>query len=217
MPLELLERGSRHHRRLEELSFDQLRRRLPISALVNSLSLAPITTETGLELPWDTHRARHFVCDCAQHMLASAGEHDPRLAACIDTARQYADGLCTAEELERARQEALAASRSRGVSTAAIALAVAECAVAPALEGWPARALYLYRCAAAEVACDAALAELIEPDAQPHLSDDEAELRSQADLDQRLERIRVHAQQAEQRWQGQRLLAVLSVTASARW
>ncbi len=71
---------------------------------------------------WDERTARLFACDCAEDALQSA---DPSvrdvLAAAIATARRYADGLATREELDAAWAAASAAAWAAASAAASAA------------------------------------------------------------------------------------------------
>jgi len=61
---------------------------------------------------WNKDTARLFACDCAEHVLPlfeAKRPHDPRPRQAIETARRYADGKASIEELRAAWEAAGAA------------------------------------------------------------------------------------------------------------
>ena len=75
---------------------------------------------------WNERNARLFACDCAEHVLhlyehAYPGDDRPRLA--IETARAYANGKATEDELSAARDAARAAAMAAAMAAAAWAAA----------------------------------------------------------------------------------------------
>jgi hypothetical protein len=66
------------------------------------------------KLPWDDRIARLFACDCAERVVHLCGDDprgdDPRPRQAIDTARRYAEGEATDEELHIAAAAARAAA-----------------------------------------------------------------------------------------------------------
>ena len=65
------------------------------------------------ETAWDERMARLFACDCAEHVLPIYEKDypkDPRPRKAVETARAYADGKATKEELAAARNAAWAAA-----------------------------------------------------------------------------------------------------------
>lgn len=57
---------------------------------------------------WNSRTARLFACDCAERVMHFSP--DPRVAACISTARRFANGEATGAELAAARAAAEAAA-----------------------------------------------------------------------------------------------------------
>jgi hypothetical protein len=63
---------------------------------------------------WNDRNLRHFACDCAERVLPIFERdypHDTRPRVAIATARKFADGLATSEELHAARGAAWGAAR----------------------------------------------------------------------------------------------------------
>ena len=64
---------------------------------------------------WNERTARLFACDCAERVLKNfedVCEDDGRVRKCINTARRFARGKATKEELSAARSAAWSAARS---------------------------------------------------------------------------------------------------------
>jgi len=67
------------------------------------------------ETAWDERRSRLFAADCAErvlHIYESRYPGDSRVRECIDTARRYANGQATMEELDAAGDAAWDAVRT---------------------------------------------------------------------------------------------------------
>ncbi len=75
-------------------------------ALVDMLSSERLTCADAV---WcachamDDRQRRHFSCDCAQSVLHLA--RNPVFAGCLATARRYADGAATGEEISKTDEE----------------------------------------------------------------------------------------------------------------
>lgn len=204
-------RPPRRHR-LEDVLFIQHRGRVPIAALLNNLSMAPISTHTGLELTWNTRLARRFVCESAAHVLPffeAAAAHDARPRDCLLAAQRFADGELDEAALLVARQGALEASRVFGLAASSAALAAAECALPADWESWPARVLWTCRRAAGEAAYETTFEQAAPELERRRTQHEDRRLAEHARIELLAEQTRLEAQHREQSWQSQRLLEIL--------
>ena len=111
------------------------------------------------ETEWDERTARLFACDCAEHVLYLYERdypEDMRPRNAIETARRYASGQATKEELSAARAAACDATREAARDAARNAAWAAACDAACAADGAAVcDAAWAAACAAV---CDAAWA-----------------------------------------------------------
>jgi hypothetical protein len=86
---------------------------------------------------WNERTERLFACDCAERALARVANPDPRSVAAIETARRFANGTATKDELAAAAAAADAAADARAAAWAA-ADAAANAAAAAWAAAWAA-------------------------------------------------------------------------------
>jgi len=152
---------------------------------------------------WNERTARLFACDCAEHVLPIfekrfPGDKRPRIA--IKTARQYADGKATTEELAAAEDAAWAAAAAEAAARAAAEAAAEDAAWAAAWAAAEAAA----RAAAEAAAEDAAwaAAEAAAEDAARAAAEAAARAAAWA-------AAWAAAEAAEKKWQAKKLLILL--------